>query len=201
MMYWIAWYLFRFVLRFFGRWQVVGAGEVPLTGPVILASNHVSFLDPPTVGAGVRRRMWFMGKDELFRLAPVRWLFTQWQAFPVRRGSGDRAALKRSLDMLAKGEALVIFPEGTRQEGGELGEAELGVGMIAIRSGAPVVPVLIRGTDQVLPRGAWYPRFGRVRIRYGAPRVYQAAGAKPGREDYAAAAADIMQAIARLDAR
>src|SRR5207248_1294518 len=150
---------------------------------------------------GLRRTAWYMGKDDLFKLAPVRWLFTQWHAFPVRRGSGDRAALKKALGLLAADEALVIFPEGTRQEGGELGEAELGVGMIAIRSAAPVVPVHIRGTDQVLPRGAWFPRFGRVRIRYGAPRVYQAAGAKPGREDYAAAAADIMQAIARLDSR
>jgi 1-acyl-sn-glycerol-3-phosphate acyltransferase len=198
LIYWLGWLFFRAVLRLYGRWQVFGAENVPLRGPVLLAANHLSFADPPTVGAGLRRKAWFMGKEELFRSAPLRWLLGKWHAFPVRRGSGDLAALKRAMRLLNRGEALVIFPEGTRQTSGELGEPEMGVGMIAIRSGAPVVPVLIRGTDRMLPKGARWLRFARVRVVYGQPLVFPPPPGKPGHEDYAAAAHEIMRAIGQL---
>jgi 1-acyl-sn-glycerol-3-phosphate acyltransferase len=151
------------------------------------------------VGACIRRKAWYMGKEELFRW-PIRWLLRGMQAFPVRRGSGDLAALKKSLGVLAAGEALVIFPEGTRHTSGELGEAELGVGMIAVRSGAPVVPVFIRGTDRLLPKGGFL-RFAPVTIHYGEPITFRPAAGKATREEYTAAAQEIMRAIARLAAQ
>ena len=107
-----------------------------------------------------------MAKEELFRTPLMRWLLPRWQAFPVQRGAGDLAALKKALQVLAAGEPLVIFPEGTRREAGSPGEAELGVGMIALRSRAPVVPVFISGTEKMLPRGGCL-RFAHVRVRYG----------------------------------
>jgi 1-acyl-sn-glycerol-3-phosphate acyltransferase len=195
--YWIGWFCFRVLLRLFGRWQVIGEENVPRTGPVILAANHVSFADPPTVGAGIHRKAWFMAKEELFR-PPLTWLLRKWRAFPVRRGSGDLAALKKSLQILAAGEALVMFPEGTRQTSGELGEAEMGVGMIAVRSGAPTVPVFLQGTEKLLPKGAGLVRPARVTVRYGPPITFEPQSGKPTREDYTAAAHEIMAAIARL---
>jgi 1-acyl-sn-glycerol-3-phosphate acyltransferase len=195
--YWLGWVCFRALLRLFGRWQVIGEENVPRTGPVLLAANHLSFADPPVVGAGLHRKAWFMGKEEIFR-PPLTWLLRKWQAFPVRRGSADLAAMKRSLQILARGEALVMFPEGARQTSGELGEAEIGVGMIAVRSGAPTVPVLIQGTDRLLPKGTGLPRPARVTLRFGPPVVFKPAGAKPTREDYTTAAREIMHAIGRL---
>src|SRR5947209_285699 len=162
MIYRLTWFVVRLLLRVFGRWQVTGAENVPASGPVILAANHLSFADPPTVGAGLRRKAWYMGKDELFRRPFLRWLFGQMQAFPVRRGTGDLAAMKKSLQVLAAGEALVLFPEGTRHQAGAPGDAEIGVGMLALRSGAPVVPVFLSGTDKLIPRRGFL-HFARVR--------------------------------------
>jgi 1-acyl-sn-glycerol-3-phosphate acyltransferase len=195
--YWLGWLFFRMLLRIFGRWQATGAENVPMTGPVILAANHVSLADPPTVGAAFRRKAWFMAKEELFRTPLMRWLLPRWQAFPVQRGAGDLAALKKALQVLAAGEPLVIFPEGTRREAGSPGEAELGVGMIALRSRAPVVPVFISGTEKMLPRGGCL-RFAHVRVRYGKPLTFPAPDRKPDRNDYAAAADAIMRAILAL---
>lgn len=198
MIYWIGWWFFRLILRVLGRWEVVGAENVPPTGPLILAANHISFADPPAVGAPVRRKCWFMAKEELFRFPPIRWLLRKWQAFPVRRGSSDLSALKKALQVLSRGEPLIIFPEGTRQSPGRLGAPEMGVGMIAVRSGAPVVPVFVSGTDRLLPKGSALPRLARVRLRYGPPVVYPPGEGKPGHEEYAAAARSIMEAIGRL---
>lgn len=197
MIYWLTWIFVRLLLRVFGRWQVTGAENVPASGPVILAANHLSFADPPTVGAGLRRKAWYMGKDDLFQQPFLRWLFGQMQAFPVRRGTGDLAAMKKCLQVLAAGEALVLFPEGTRHPAGAPGEAEIGVGMLALRSGAPVVPVFLSGTEKMLPRSGVL-HFARVRVRYGKPITFPPGAQKPDRNDYAAAADAIMQAILAL---
>lgn len=198
MIYWLGWFTFRVLLALLGRYRVTGTEQVPASGAAILAANHLSFADPPVVGAGFRRKAWFMAKEELFRSRPLVWLLNKWQAFPVRRGASDMTALKKSLQILANGELLIIFPEGTRQTGGQLGEPELGVGMLAVRSGAPVVPVYITGSDRLLPKGSALLHTARVRVRYGPPSVYRAAGARPAREDYQAAADGIMRAIAEL---
>jgi 1-acyl-sn-glycerol-3-phosphate acyltransferase len=196
--YWISWVFARAMLMLFGRFQVEGRANVPRRGPVILAANHVSMLDPPAIGCGIFRRAWYMAKEELFANPLLAWYLRRLSAFPVRRGAGDRSALKKALGALAAGEAVAIFPEGRRQPAGRLGEPELGVGMLALRSGAPVVPVFISGTDQMLPRRARFFHFARVRVRYGEPIVVGHGIEKPGREEYAAAAEAIMAAIRRL---
>lgn len=199
MIYWIVRFFVRIFFRLVGRWRVEGLENVPAEGPVIVAVNHISMADPPIVGASLRRKGWFMAKEELFKPG-IGWFISKIQAFPIKRGKGDLAALKKSLGILARGEVLVIFPEGTRQEAGELGPPEIGVGMIALRSGAPVVPARITGTNQLLPKGSPLPRFTPVSIRYGRPITIRHEGGKPGHEDYAAAAREIMEAIARLPA-
>jgi 1-acyl-sn-glycerol-3-phosphate acyltransferase len=197
MIYRLTWLLCRFVGLFFG-YRVVGAHHVPKEGAVIVASNHVSNLDPPVVGIGFWRPGTYMAKEELFRNRFFAWFISKLGAFPVKRGAGDRAALKKALEFLEEGRALVMFPEGTRSETGELQPPEMGVAMIAYRSGAPVVPVYVSGTNQVMPKGGGIRR-APVSVTYGEPlRFVAPEGSRPGREEYEAAAQAIMAAIAAL---
>jgi 1-acyl-sn-glycerol-3-phosphate acyltransferase len=198
MIYRLTWLFCRVVFRLLFRWRIIGAENVPPTGPVILASNHVSNLDPPVVAVGIWRPCDFMAKEELFHHRLFGWYLTQLGAFPVKRGSADRTALKRSLEALERDRALVMFPEGTRSETGELQEPEMGVGMIVYRSGAPVVPVYLSGTDRVMPRGGGL-RLAQISVTYGKPLEFPVPeGSKPGREEYDNAARRIMGAIAEL---
>jgi 1-acyl-sn-glycerol-3-phosphate acyltransferase len=182
-----------------GRWRVTGREHIPRTGAAILASNHLSYLDPPLLGSAIWRPAWFMAKAELFAVPGLRELCRGLHAFPVRRGAGDRAALKHTLDLLANGDMVAIFPEGTRSKTEELGEPEIGVGMLALRSGAPVVPIAILGTNKMLPRDAKMLRPARIRVKIGAPIRFAAPpeGRIP-REAYAEVAQQIIDAIARL---
>lgn len=198
MIYRLTWWLCQFLFRLVIPRRLTGVENVPRTGPLLLASNHISFLDPPVVGTGPWRPCAYMAKEELFRHRFFGWYISKLNAFPVKRGSADRAALKKTLDLLAEGWALVMFPEGTRSETGELQEPEMGVGMIAYRSGAPVVPAYIRGTDRVMPKGGGF-RPSRISVRYGKPLYFKAPeGTRPGREEYEQAAHAIMAAIAKL---
>jgi 1-acyl-sn-glycerol-3-phosphate acyltransferase len=144
-----------------------------------------------------------MAKEELFRNPLFGALLRRLNAFPVRRGTADRTAVKRSLELLRKGWALVMFPEGTRSETGDLQQPEIGVGMMAYRSGAPVVPVHVAGTERVMPRGGRL-RLARVSVDFGPAVRFEAppGGARPGHAEYEEAARRIMAAIAALrDAR
>ena len=198
MIYRLAWLLCRFFFRFFLRWRVVGPENVPARGAVMLASNHISNLDPPVVAVGIWRPCAFMAKEELFAHPFFGWFISKLHAFPVKRGTADRASLKFALETLEQGKGLVMFPEGTRSETGELQEAEIGVGMIACRSGAPVVPVYVRGTNEGMPKGGGI-KMKSVLVRYGKPISFAPAeGVKPGREEYESAARGIMDAIRAL---
>jgi 1-acyl-sn-glycerol-3-phosphate acyltransferase len=198
MIYFICRAIMRLFFRVMGDWKVEGGENVPARGALILAPNHLSFLDPPLIGCALDRTAWFMAKAELFRIRPLGWFFSALRAYPVQRGVGDRAALKRTLAMLARGDAVTLFPEGTRSQSGDLGEAEVGIGMIALRSGAPIVPVAILGTDGVLPRGARWFRKGRIRVRFGKPLQISAPDGRAGREEYAAVARRVMEEIRAL---
>ncbi|MFQ6098546.1 MAG: lysophospholipid acyltransferase family protein [Armatimonadota bacterium] len=182
-----------------GRWEVHGLENVPNDGPVILAPNHTSYLDPPAVGTAMRRPIWFMAKSELFEnliLGPLIW---RMRAFPVRRGRPDRRALRNCLRLLEAGEVVTVFPEGERSKTGQLQEPELGVAVLALRSGAPVVPVAMSGTDEVLPRHAVLPRFGKVVVRFGEPMTFpEYRGKKASKDDLREVADRIMREIARL---
>ncbi len=197
MTYRFFWTLLLLMLKFRWRYQVRHADRVPRTGAVILASNHISNLDPPAVGCGFWRPCRFMAKEELFK----GWfgkLILRLGAFPVKRGSADRAALKQALEHLEAGRALVMFPEGTRSPDGELQAPEIGVGLIACRSGANVIPCFVRGTDQALARDGKVSR-ATVSVIYGEPLNFATSSdRKPGREEYEAAARRIMEAIAAL---
>jgi 1-acyl-sn-glycerol-3-phosphate acyltransferase len=165
----MVWALVRLWGRFFLHWRVEGAGQLPPTGPVLLAINHSSAIDPLLAGVAMQRKVRFMAKEELFRSPLGGWFLRQLGAFPVRRGEGDRQALKQALAVLEQGGVVGIFPEGTRSPDGRLQQAQTGIAFLARRGRAVVVPVAIAGTRNILPKGAWLPRCARVRILVGEP--------------------------------
>jgi len=153
-----------------GVFRVVGAENVPRNGPLIICPNHSATLDPPMVPAFTPRGdAWSMAKSEYFNGGIIDFMFRKYHAFPVVRHTADRSALKRSLDLLKGGHALIIYPEGTRVESGVLADPEPGAGFIAQKAGCPVVPVGLTGTRECLPKGARWPRRVPVTITFGKP--------------------------------
>ena len=159
--------LYKGYLRL-GRSRVYGRRNVPQSGPVILAPNHVSNLDPPIVGVSCGRWPFTMAKAELFKGA-FGWVIEQMGTFPIRRGEADRRALKFARELLKRGEAIIIFPEGTRSPDGKLQTPEIGVAMLAHQSKAAIVPIFLGGTDKTM--SALHPKLKIVRaeIRIGKP--------------------------------
>lgn len=186
------------LMRLLFRLEVRGQEHVPPTGPVLLASNHVSVLDPPLVGGASPRVLHFMAKEELFRVPLFGRLITALNARPVRRDGSDGRALKTALRLLGEGRALLVFPEGTRGVEGRLASGKPGAGMLAVMSGAAVVPVHVSGSGRALPPGRMIPRPAKVRIRFGPPLHFKAAHDEERKERYREATREIMRAIAQL---
>lgn len=153
-----------------------GSAHLPAHGPVILASNHLSFIDSVVIRFAAPRRVTFLAKAEYFagrglRGRLVRWFFTLAGSVPVARGQhrAATAALETALEVLAAGNVFGIYPEGTRSLDGRLYRGRTGVAWLALTSGAPVVPVALHGTDRLQPVGKRLPRPHRVTVRFGRP--------------------------------
>lgn len=152
--------IIRLIVSTCYRWRVIGRDNVPKDGAVILCCNHIGNFDPPLLGSGIERQVRFMAKEELFRIPVLSFLLTKFGTFPVKRGVGDRNAIRTALKLLEEGEVLGIFPEGTRSRTGELGKGMTGTAMFALKSEAAVVPVAIIGPWRL---------FRPITIRYGKP--------------------------------
>ncbi|MEV5834035.1 lysophospholipid acyltransferase family protein [Nocardia sp. NPDC052112] len=179
------WYrLFKYVLlgpllRLLGRPAVEGLRHVPRTGPVIIAANHLAMLDSMYLALVLRRRVTFLAKQEYFTGTGFkgrfqRWFFTVVGQVPVNRTGGTAAAdaLAAATKILESGGVWAIHPEGTRSPDGRIYRGRTGALRVAMATGAPVIPVVLSGTDKVNPRGRRLPRFGKVRISFGTPRRY-----------------------------
>ncbi|MEN3034645.1 MAG: lysophospholipid acyltransferase family protein [Aquificaceae bacterium] len=175
------------------RVSAFGIENVP-EGAFILASNHRSYLDPPVLVSVLPRRVFFIAKEELFRGAFGR-VLPHLGALPIKRGGADIRALYRALEILKTGCGVGIFPEGTRATDGFL-EPKPGVGLLAVKSLAPVLPACIKGTDIVLPRGKKFPvPKARIYVRFGKPSVFQ------GMDEpkvYKEVAKEVMESIVKL---
>ena len=198
----LAGYLARFCLRALARVRVEVTGDLPKDGPLIVVANHLSNADPPLVAGWLTpllgRQLHILAKASLF-FWPMGPVIRRLGASPVRSGGSDIEAYRIARDILDRGEILCIFPEGTRSMTGVLGEAKPGVAMLATRSGVPVLPVGVSGTDKFLGRGARFPRIGtRVTVRVGQPFTVTLDPSKPRREAMHEASDDIMRAIAAL---
>lgn len=156
------------------RMQRIGREHLPKHGPLLLASNHRSFLDPFVIGMLVRRPVYYMAKRELFEKRWQAWILNALGAFPVDRGKGDSAAMDTARTILQRGDCVVLFPEGTRVRPGPLAKPRRGIGRLALETGVPVAPVAVIGTEDV--RRGWRIRPRKVRIRVGRPLNFPTAG-------------------------
>ncbi len=204
--YYLGWSFFRLMYATYFRRRIYNAERVPLKGPVILASNHASYLDPPLVGSGVHRGINYLARDTLFRYPGVGWLLRKWNSVPVDRDGGGAAGLKAILDRLLDGGAIILFPEGTRTRDGKLQPARSGIGLTVIKSTAAVVPARVFGTFEAYGRHMKYPKPHRVAVKYGRPLYFEKLRAeaktctKPRlKEIYQEIANEIMAAIAKLE--
>ena len=176
--YWLVRAILQPFFRVYFRMSRIGREHIPADGPVIMAANHRSFLDPFVIGTMARRPMYYVAKRELFANRFVAWMLTALGAFPVERGAHDAEMIETAKAILARGEIVLIFPEGTRIRPGSLGKPKRGVGRLALETGAPVVPVAVIGTEAV--RRGWRIRPHKVRIRAGCPLSFpQASAASP----------------------
>ena len=159
--YYLETLIAKALIRLLIRREVRGRDNVPAEGPLIVVANHLSLADPPVLSASLRRRIVYMAKEESFRHPIQGPLVRGFRAFPVRRGQIDRQALRSAQQVLRDGLALGMFPEGTRSRTAQLQQGNPGTALIALRSGAPILPVALTGTEKVLG-----PRllFGRLRI-------------------------------------
>ncbi len=165
LVYWLVRAVFQPFFHLYFRLSRIGREHVPESGPVIFAANHRSFLDPFIIATIARRPMYYVAKEELFRGKLVSWFLNSLGAFPVRRGQSDGDMLETAKAILDRGDAVLIFPEGTRIRPGALGRPRRGVGRLALETGAPVVPVAIIGTEAI--RKKWRIRPHKVRVRVG----------------------------------
>src|SRR5437588_1005099 len=151
--------------RIYFRMERIGCEHIPAEGPVIVAANHRSFVDPFVIATMAKRPMYYVAKKELFGRRWQAWILNALGAFPVDRGAGDKESIATGKAILARGDIVLIFPEGTRVRPGSLGRAKRGVGRLALESAAPVVPVAVKGTEAV--RRGWRIRPHKVRMRAG----------------------------------
>jgi 1-acyl-sn-glycerol-3-phosphate acyltransferase len=159
----------RILFGLYFRVRVIGRHHVPTVGGAIIAPNHVSNLDPPIVGCQFLRRHYTVGKRELFSSPLISIIFRQWGGIPVDRDRPGKELLANLVDHLEAGEALMLFPEGTRSRDGRLGKGQRGVAMLALAARVPVIPTFVAGTRRAMPRGSYVPRPFRVTVAFGPP--------------------------------
>jgi len=158
----------RMLLLLLTRWRVRGRENVPSQGPLLVVANHLNLADPPLLFVSLGRKVVFMAKEELFRVRFISYFIRGFGAFPVHRRQLDRKALRQAAQLLANGMALVTFPEGTRSKNAQLQPAFSGSALIALRSGVPILPIGITGTERI--KGvAWLLRRPEITVNIGHP--------------------------------
>ncbi|MDO8683990.1 MAG: lysophospholipid acyltransferase family protein [Armatimonadota bacterium] len=201
-LYWLIWILLRLILPVVGWWRVTGKENLPRKGGVIVAPNHISYADPPVVCAALGRQVRFMAKESLFKVSILGCLIRIVGAFPVKQKSADRTALRTAVRLIEEGRIVCIFPEGTRNTTSSLMKPELGIGMVAAKAKAPIIPMLISGTNRLLPPHSFFLRFAKVRVRIGKPIPLEDLYEKEsGREVLEEIGLRVMKAIADLKAQ
>lgn len=156
------------LLHIYFQGRIYGADQVPLRGPLVVVANHASYFDPPFISNCVRRPVAWMAKEELFQIPIFRTLITWYGAYPVKRGAGDRRALQAALNALEQGWAVGVFLEGTRTPDGRIHDPKLGAALIAAKAQAPLLPVCLWGTQEIL-KNSPFPRPAPITVRIGTP--------------------------------
>jgi len=167
MLYRLSKTLAQVLFKVLFRYEVKGRANIPSKGGFILASNHVSYLDPIAVGIASPREVSFMAKEELFVNSLLSWYLRKLGSFPVKRSSADLSATKEAIRRLQSGYGVVIFPEGSRRFDGGPTEPHAGIGLIASKAHVPIIPAFISGTDLALPKGAKFIRPRKINVNIG----------------------------------
>ena len=155
------------IFRFLFRGKTIGNSTLPKTGGVVVVSNHGSHLDPPILGHALGRPVAFMAKSELFKVPILSFIISACGAYPVKRGAGDREALRNASNRLLEGWATGVFLDGTRQENGRVNYPKAGAALLAARTGSPILPVAIVNSHRAFPKGSLFPRFVSIHLRVG----------------------------------
>ncbi|MEX1010254.1 MAG: lysophospholipid acyltransferase family protein [Chthoniobacterales bacterium] len=197
------WYLLGYSLskaiaKTFFNYRVIGAENMIEEGPCIIAANHCSNLDPPLVGIACKRAIHYLGKKSLLDWPLLGPIFPQLNVIPVDQKNADRSALMGIIRVVRGGGAALIFPEGSRSPDGALQRAQPGVGMIAAKTRAPIVPVRIKGSFEAYPRGRSLPKFTRISATVGRPLLFNAQNYSD-RNDYEKISENILQAMACME--
>jgi 1-acyl-sn-glycerol-3-phosphate acyltransferase len=197
--YWIGYRLSRLIGRLFFRFRIIHRERMIQTGPVILAMNHQSYLDPPFAGVACDRAIYFLAKRTLIDVPVLGWLLPKLNVIPVNQEGIDRSALKALIRVLKSGNAALVFPEGARTLDGDLQPAQPGLGLVIAKTLAPVVPMRIFGAHEALPRGGGSLHFVPVTIVVGEPILFTAADlGSRGKDPYGRLSQRVMDAIAAL---
>lgn len=186
--YWLGHVVFREISRGFYGLTVVGAENLKIEGPALIASNHVSYLDPPFIGSAFDEDIYFLARKTLFRFPWSNWLLNKWQSIPVDRDKPDPGSIKAIFRRLKEGKKVIIFPEGTRSPDGGLQPGEPGVGMLIAKARVPVIPIRIIGAHEAMPRDKTLPQPARITVAVGKPWFYNP-------EDFANSGKDLYQRI------
>jgi len=198
--YWLGYTLSKIVARLFFRYRVIHAERIPKDGPMILAMNHQSFLDPPLAGIACDRAIFFLARKTLLGVPVLGWLLPRINVVPVDRDGADMSALKTIIRLIKSGQGTILFPEGTRTQDGALQKAQPGLGLVIAKTLAPVVPMRIFGAFEAFPRTEKLPRRHPITIVVGEPMVFSreelAAG---GKEMYRELSERVMAQIAALE--
>jgi 1-acyl-sn-glycerol-3-phosphate acyltransferase len=197
--YFTVYHLTRLIARVFFRFRIRHPERMIQEGPVILAMNHESYLDPPFAGIGCRRAIYFLARKSLFDVPVLGWILPKLNVIPVDQEGGDRTALKALIRILRANHCALVFPEGSRTLDGNFQPAQPGIGFVIAKTLAPVVPMRIFGAHRALPRGGGKLRFCRITIAIGEPLRFSAAEVEGyGREVYPRLSQRVMDAIATL---
>src|ERR671923_2055535 len=181
--YWIGYHLSRLAGRLLFCFRVIHRERMIQSGPVILAMNHQSYLDPPLAGTTCDRAVYFLARRTLLEVPLLGWLLPKVNVIPVNQEGIDRSALKSLIRVLKSGNAALVFPEGSRTPDGNLQPAEPGLGLVIAKTLAPVVPMRIFGAHEALPRGGGGLRFVPITIVVGEPILFSAADMNPTGKD------------------
>jgi 1-acyl-sn-glycerol-3-phosphate acyltransferase len=197
--YWIGYHLSRLAGRLLFRFRVIHRERMIQSGPVILAMNHQSYLDPPLAGTTCDRAIYFLARRTLLDVPLLGWVLPKLNVIPVNQEGVDRSAIKAMIRVLQAGDGVLVFPEGSRTLDGTLQPAEPGMGLVIAKTLAPVVPMRIFGAHEALPRGGGRLRFVPITVAIGEPIFFSAADMEQGGKDLYARLSDrVMKAIAAL---
>lgn len=195
------WVLFNVIGRILFRFRTVGGEHLPRRGGLLVAANHASYLDIPALGCALRRRVYYLGRYDLFPNRLLGRVLRSLGWIPMRHYRLDRESFGKAIELIKQGHAVVIYPEGTRSKDGRLGPGKPGIGIIVAETGCRVLPVYLEGTHDVLPVGAGWPRLRPILVRIGEPIDFSSDAAQgAGKPFFQLVSRTVMERIAELGA-